>query len=236
MRDYRNIDRYLNELSSDIYSQPPDEGHTEMIRDVFEKWIYGMDCKNVLDIGCGATAVAEQFFKLTGMYYTGISLGEDAVSAQILDKNVYDMDMSFLDFEDESFDLVWCRHTLEHSPMPLLTLMEFHRVSREWLCLIMPNPHYYTYSGRNHYYVAEPHQVAWLLRRSGWQPVKVELNQTEFRFLCVKRPRVGYEGYVEAPLPNKVYEFERDALEIGNSLDVTEFMKSLEVQTEVEEA
>ena len=233
MRDYSRIDKYLNELVSDVYSQPPDEGHLAMIQDVFDKWIYGMDCKSVLDIGCGSEAIAEPLFRTAGMWYTGISIGEDAVLAQSVGKNVLDMDMSFLEFDDESFDLVWCRHTLEHSPMPLLTLMEFHRVSKEWLCVIMPNPQYYTYSGRNHYYVAEAHQVAWLLRRAGWQPVKVELNQTEFRFLCVKQPRIGYEGYVEAPLPNTVYEFERDGLDVtGVVVDVQEFMTALETSRE----
>jgi len=28
MRDYMNIDKYLDELGKDIYPQPADEGHT----------------------------------------------------------------------------------------------------------------------------------------------------------------------------------------------------------------
>jgi ubiquinone/menaquinone biosynthesis C-methylase UbiE len=40
-------------------------------------------------------------------------------------------DQSFLEFPDGHFDLVWSRHCLEHSPMPLMTLFEYNRVVRD---------------------------------------------------------------------------------------------------------
>jgi SAM-dependent methyltransferase len=210
MRNWQHMDAYLDELSQDVYSQPVDRGHTGMIWDVFYKWIQGLGFTSVLDVGCGANAVAQSFF--LGKEYTGISLGDDAILAQGQGKNVLDMDMSFMDFPEDSFDLVWCRHTFEHSPVPLLTLMEFHRVAKTWLCLIVPNPNRFTWAGRNHYSVTEPRQLVWLLRRAGWKPEKIELNSEEFRFLCAKSPRVSYEGYAEAPLDHKIYAFERDDL------------------------
>ncbi len=219
MRDFSNINRYLDELSQDIYSQPEDDGHTEMIRDVFSKWTWMLAAESVLDVGCGAEQVAKKFFDELQVEYTGISLGEE---------NQIQMDMSFLDFEDESFELIWCRHVLEHSPMPLLTLMEFHRVSSGSLCLIMPNPSHFTFTGRNHYYVAERHQIAWLLRRAGWQIVEMEFTSEEFRFMCVKQPRISYEGYVSAPLDAKVYQFERDGLVDDQIIDTEQAMKDME--------
>lgn len=201
MRDYKNIDRYLNELSQDIYSQPEDDGHTEMIQDVFNKWIYKLGFGNVLDVGCGSEAVAKQFFDKVSVQYTGISLGE---------ANQIQMDMSFLEFEDNSFDMIWSRHVLEHSVMPLITLMEWHRVSSQYLCLIVPNPRHYGFIGRNHYFVSSQQQLIWWLRRAGWRPLEVELTNHEYRFLCLKHPRVGHEGYAQVPLPNPIYEFERD--------------------------
>jgi ubiquinone/menaquinone biosynthesis C-methylase UbiE len=50
------------------------------------------------------------------------------------------MDQSFLDFEDDSFDLVWARHVIEHSFMPLYTLTEFKRVLRPGAILYMEVP------------------------------------------------------------------------------------------------
>jgi len=41
------------------------------------------------------------------------------------------MDQSFLDLPANSFDLLYARHVLEHSPFPLLTLFEFNRVMKE---------------------------------------------------------------------------------------------------------
>lgn len=217
MRNYQNIDRYLTELSRDIYPQPQDSGHTDMIEDVFERWIRELPIARVLDVGCGATQVAKQFFDKIKVDYWGISLGDDAAGA-------IKMDMSFLSFPDSVFDLVWCRHTLEHSPMPLLTLMELHRVSRNFLCLIVPNPDYFTYAGRNHYAVSDERHTVWLLRRAGWRPLRVQLGHEEYRFLCKKEPRIGYEGYAPSPLPHNIYAFERDLLVNDQDVDVEQWM------------
>ena len=36
MRDYTHFDKYLNNIYSDIYEQPPDEGHTEFAKVAIE--------------------------------------------------------------------------------------------------------------------------------------------------------------------------------------------------------
>ena len=40
------------------------------------------------------------------------------------------MDMHAIDRIDSTYDVVWCRHALEHSPMPAFVLSEFRRVLR----------------------------------------------------------------------------------------------------------
>lgn len=223
MRDYKNIDLYLDELAQDIYPQPEDEGHNDMIKDVFDKFLFGLSFDKVLDVGCGSTTTFKRLLSPRTLYI-GISLG---------DEHSIIMDMSFIEFKDNCFDLIWCRHTLEHSPMPLLTLMEFHRVGNKYLCLIMPNPKHYTFVGRNHYYVAESHQIGWLLRRAGWKVEKFEGDAMEFRFLCTKQPRIGYEGYSTAPVDHKIYAAERDCFDIrGTVVDVNEAMKKEETINE----
>ena len=92
--------------------------------------------------------------------------------------------------------------------MPLLTLMEWHRVAKKYLMLILPNPDYYTYLGRNHYSVMDKQQAKWLLRRSGSKWFKKFSEYTELRFLC-KMPRISSEGYVDK-LSYEVYKGDRD--------------------------
>lgn len=198
MRDYSRIEIYLNSLiENDLYPQPEtDDEHPNMTRGVIDKWFSRLTtCKSVLDVGCG-TGFAQPMFEKFGVEYTGVCLGEDYLVAIEKGRNVKRMDFSFLEFPDESHDLVWSRHSLEHSPMPLLTLMEWRRVSRQWLGLIMPHPIHYTYKGKNHYSVLEHGQILNLLDRAGWKVLWNELGyiQTddnprqvhEFQFFCEK--------------------------------------------------
>jgi ubiquinone/menaquinone biosynthesis C-methylase UbiE len=189
MRDFRNINRYLNTLMLDDYGQPPDEGHEEMIKEVMDKLVSHMDSKSVLDVGCGATAIAEPYFTKRGIEYTGVSLGKDAELAKQAGKNVFKADQAFLDmFEDESFDLIWARHVVEHSPMPLLSLFEFYRVSRAHLILIVPKPSFFGRFGKQHYSVLYDDQWKFLLERAGWGVIwEDDSNPQEYRFLSEKK-------------------------------------------------
>lgn len=168
MRNWEHHDSYINKLYDDIYPQPDDSGHTELARKVIDNWMSRMTtCKSVLDVGCG-TGFCQPMFEKWNVQYEGICLGEDYIEATNHGRNVKKMDFNFLDYEDNSFDLIFSRHSLEHSPMPLLTIMEWARVSKNWLGLIMPNPEWYTYVGHNHYSVANLEQIKNWLDVAGW--------------------------------------------------------------------
>lgn len=205
MRNWDLIDQYYEELLADTYGQPEDAGHTDMAEDVIVKWMPKIsDAKSVLDVGCG-TGFCSQFFIQYKMEYTGIAVGVSSETPKILD---LDYNFSMLPFE--SYDLIFSRHSLEHSPFALFTLMEWHRIAKKYLILVLPNPDYYTFIGRNHYSVMERQQVKWLLRRAGWKLLDKDYTEyTELRFLCEKMPRVGPEGYVQR-LTEEVYEKDRD--------------------------
>lgn len=176
MRNYQNIDSYLNKLTMDIYPQPPDEGHSGLAYKVISHWMSRLpSCKTVLDAGCG-TGFCQDFFEKHGVYYEGVCLGEDFIAATSDERRVQAMDFSFLDYPDETFDLVFSRHSLEHSPMPLLTLMEWRRVSKQWLGLVLPTPDWYSYAGRNHYYVLQNEQWVNLLNCAGWSVIWNEVD------------------------------------------------------------
>lgn len=199
MRNWSHIDHYLNKLYSDIYPQPEDPGHTEMSRAVIDRWMSSMTtCHSVLDVGCG-TGFCQPLFEKWNVQYEGVCLGDDFVKGLELGRRVTKMDFSFLDYPDGSFDMIFSRHSLEHSPMPLLTLMEWHRVSRNWLGLVLPHPDWYTFAGRNHYSVMNIEQINNILDIAGWAPIwnrvderlfderKGETRHHEFQIMCEKK-------------------------------------------------
>lgn len=208
-RDFHNFYHYYAELlEQDIYPQPEDVGHTILTQEVIDTIVKIADFASVLDVGCGE-AFAQSMFNVHNILYEGVCLGDDYYLAHNDGKNVKEMDYNFLLYPDESFDLIFSRHSLEHSPFPIISLMEWHRVSRHLLCLIVPNPKHYTYLGRNHYSVAPLQQNRWWLRRAGWHIIWAETTDQEFRFLCEKKDRIGYEGWASNPVDYRVYEEDR---------------------------
>jgi SAM-dependent methyltransferase len=177
MRNWEHHDSYINKLYGDVYPQPEDVGHRKLADKVINYWMSRMTtCQSVLDVGCG-TGFCQDFFKRWNVQYEGICLGEDYIQATSLGRNVKMMDFNFLDYEDNSFDLIFSRHSLEHSPMPLLTLMEWARVSKNWLGLVLPAPEWYTYKGKNHYSVMNHEQIENLLDVAGWKVLWENVDQ-----------------------------------------------------------
>lgn len=200
LRNYFHIDGYLNELGEDIYPQPPDKIHTELSKTVIDTWIPKISVKSVLDVGCGE-AFCQKFFEDHGLEYLGVCLGEDFNEAVKLGRHVLEEDFHFLPHGDETFDLIFARHALEHSPMPLLALMEWHRVGRKHLIVVLPKPKFWLFVGRNHYSVVTDSQAKFLLHRSGWEIIEEDHeHEWEYRYLCRKVERVfdPKEGYLWA--------------------------------------
>lgn len=196
-RDYLFIDKYLDELQEDIYPQPPDPEHTKQAKYVIDKWIPEIKPFDVLDVGCGE-GFCQPFFKAHGVLYKGICLGKDVVRAKKKGRSVVEGDFHFIDSGGEIYDLIFARHALEHSPMPILALMEWHRIARYNLILVLPKPKFWLFIGRNHYSVVTSSQARFLLHRSGWKILKEDFDHKwEYRFLCekVERKFDPKEGY-----------------------------------------
>jgi SAM-dependent methyltransferase len=224
-RDYNNFDLYYEELLTDIYPQPIDDGHLKAMMDIITRWIIPINPWGILDAGCGQ-GDAEDIFKSFGIPYLGIAYGGDVEVAKYLNRRVIERDFTFTGLPSMDFSLVFARHSLEHSSCPLMTLMEWWRVSERWLCLVIPNPEHYKYVGRNHYSVMNATQAAWILRRAGWKLRKVYIGPEEMWYLCEKEQRIGYEGWATAPLNNHIYEFERDLGNIQGEVDVKQYFES----------
>jgi len=202
MRDYSKIDKYLTDLIKDVYPQSLDETHTNQTKTVFFSFISNLiqegKVKTVLDAGCGQ-GNAFSIFNKSGVEIIGIGIGNDNKEAKknFPDFDVREMDMHFLEFPDEHFDMVFARHILEHSPMPLLALMEWHRVTRPegYLVVVVPHHENVVQGGINHYYMLSPVQWKVLFRRSRWKLINEDYTDiTEFRFL-LERIDTVYDIY-----------------------------------------
>lgn len=190
MRDYRHIERYLTELQSDVYPQPPDDATQGLIVQLAEQWLPHLEkLTSILDVGCAqgqAIPVLEKYCSRV----VGATLGTDAMTASHMGHMVYLADMTFLPFGDGEFKMLWCRHVLEHSPMPLLTLMEWLRVARQWAVVVVPSISHHGYGGGQHYYMLEPKQWQTLFKRAGWKVLWNDFNcDLEYRYFLEKAER-----------------------------------------------
>jgi len=190
MRDYRHLERYLNELSSDVYAQPPDDATQLLIEQVITQWVSRLEeLDSVLDVGCAQGQAIPALEKHCDRV-VGVTLGNDAMLASHAGHHVYLADMTFLPFGPGEFKLLWCRHVLEHSPMPLLTLMEWHRVARQWCIVIVPSIAFHGYGEGQHYYILHPDQWKVLFKRAGWSVLWEDLNYPiEHRWLLERTDR-----------------------------------------------
>jgi SAM-dependent methyltransferase len=225
MKKYRDFVRHLARLETDIYEQPPDDAHIEWSLEALD-WIMTTiyvdgvpdDLKpSVLDVGCGQGFMCDPF-KKKGFRWYGVTRGEDVKKARAHLHSlghflllVQDMDMTFLEFGDEVFDLVYARHVLEHSPFPIITLMEWHRITKPGghLCFVAPAPHTWTQQGKNHYSLVRKELLEWWLKRSGWEPVhEFVFNNREGSFLKHLEPfQQSLEGKdIHGHPPEKVLE------------------------------
>lgn len=169
---------FLEKVEAETYPETPMNIHTEItelaIKHLHELCHIGEGVK-VLDVGCGQ-GPALRHFKSAGAEAIGITLNQTDVDVcRSLGFNVQKMDQSFLDFEQQSFDVIWARHVLEHSVMPLFTLCEFNRVLKKDGMLYIEVPGADTDAGHawnsNHYSVFSRNSWLALLSKSGFECV-----------------------------------------------------------------
>lgn len=101
----------------------------------------GTAVNSVLEFGCGTGAVLAQLACLgVGSRHVGVDLADPdahrdpgASSLELMR-----FDGKLLPFEDDTFDLVFASHVIEHVPDPRAALAEMARVAKRWLYVEVP--------------------------------------------------------------------------------------------------
>ncbi|HEX6508017.1 MAG TPA: class I SAM-dependent methyltransferase [Chloroflexota bacterium] len=172
--DVQKLEEFLDKIAGDIYPEPPSEPHVsitdQMIDFLADKYL--APHSRILDIGCGQGQALLRFAS-KGHSPLGINLNQvDLATCRQKGLDVLEMDESFLDLPDEEFDLVWCRHCLEHSVFPYFTLDGFYRVlkSQGHLYVEVPAPDTSSrhQTNRNHYSVLGKSMWLDLMARIGF--------------------------------------------------------------------
>lgn len=157
----------------DIYPEPASELHQQITGMAIEKLsrLTPLPGKKILDCGCGQ-GVALGVFASRGADATGLTFGEDFQQCLSLGFKAMEMDQSFLDFDPGTFDIVWCRHALEHSFFPFFTLSGFFSVLKPGGLLYVEVPAPGTAAkhetNRNHYSCFTASAWSSLFERSGF--------------------------------------------------------------------
>lgn len=138
----KRLEVFLQSCAEAAYTEDPGSlaFHSAIAKGVWEKvkpFFLPLEGKTVLDVGC-ANGFAQQMFTKDGIDradYTGITCSEadarDCGARGI--PNIVQLDMHDIALLSEDclpFDLVWARHVMEHSPVPLFVLQEIRRLLR----------------------------------------------------------------------------------------------------------
>lgn len=178
LRNYARLYDFVRErISSDIYPEPPSQLHTDISKKMIMELSNLVPLKgaHVLDCGCGQ-GYALEIFRELGATAVGTTFGEDHAICIKKGLEVYEMDQSFLEFQPKTFDVIWCRHALEHSLFPLFTLRGFFETLKSdgILYLEMPAPDTAARheTNRNHYSCFSKNAWVSLIERSGFTIIK----------------------------------------------------------------
>jgi len=140
----------------------------------------------VLDVGAG-DCVSYELLKDKVAEWEGINKGIDLTNTKNT-HNIKDMDMHFLDYGDNQFDLVLCINVLEHAYCPLLVLFEIARVTTHYAYFQIPVPAALggipAYEENpDHYYIQSTLMWEKLFYKAGFGIVKKDELGGEYRYL-----------------------------------------------------
>lgn len=199
---------YYDHVLSQVYSEGESPYHDEVTKDVIKRFVDPLGIPKtgrILDLGCGPGYFLREMKSRGYQNVVGLTLSRDDI--EICTANGYQVehrDMNFLSEADESVNFLFCRHSLEHSPFPYITLLEYNRVLRPggFIYIEVPQPDCEREHEKNlnHYSILGRTMWLTLFRRAGfdcsWYDYEVPIHFTDGRgtvlekfyiFVCKKR-------------------------------------------------
>ena len=131
----------------------------------------------ILDLGCGPGYFLDEMKARGYTNLTGVTLSPDDIKlCESKGHVIKQYDLSFLSqkdgYYDESINFIFLRHSLEHSPWPILSLIEYNRIlkqgSKIYIEVPAPNCERKHEWNLNHYSILGEQQLAALLNRTGF--------------------------------------------------------------------
>lgn len=173
-RELESFKNFLDVVRKHIYSEPETQLHNSVMDEIIPKIIreHGMHGP-LLDVGCGNGGAMERMQNLGLTDLTGLTLShDDAEAARTKGFHVDEIDMSFTEYADTQFAWLFVRHALEHSPFPLLTLLEFYRIlaqgGKAYIEMPSPKCSRLLEAYDNHYSIMGMRQWSELMKRAGF--------------------------------------------------------------------
>jgi SAM-dependent methyltransferase len=184
--------KFYNEwlYTAHIYDEGDSGFHKELTTQVVETYVDPLNLSKdskILDLGCGPGYFLDEMKSRGYTDVTGVTVSPgDIQLCEQKGHSIKKYDISFLPqsegYHDESVDFIFLRHTLEHSPYPIFSLMEYNRVLKQnaKIYIEVPQPdcerrHEFNL---NHYSIFGHNQLAALLNRTGFDIEK--FNNFEF--------------------------------------------------------
>lgn len=175
--------KFYNEwlYTAHIYDEGDSKIHQQLTSKVVQDYIDPLNLpldSLILDLGCGPGYFLDEMRQRGYTNLTGVTLSPDDIRiCEEKGHTIKRYDFSFLPqrdgYYDESVDFIFLRHTLEHSPYPIFTLMEYNRVlkqgSRIYIEVPQPECDRQHETNPNHYSILGKSQLAALLERTGFK-------------------------------------------------------------------
>lgn len=196
---------YYDHVLGTVYTEGESSFHQAVTNDVIDRFIQpmGLDqSAKILDLGCGPGYFLDRMKELGYNNTEGVTLSIDDHNTCVAHGHrIRRADMNFLADRDETVDMLFCRHSLEHSPFPYITLLEYNRVLRPGgrLYVEVPQPdcEQQHENNRNHFSILGRTMWLSLLQRTGF-----DVTWHEYQF-----PITFQDGREPASVLEKYYIF-----------------------------
>ena len=188
--------KFYNEwlYTAHIYDEGDSQMHKGLTEEVTRQYIDPLNLpKNskILDLGCGPGYFLDEMKTRGYTDVTGVTLSPgDIKICEEKGHTIKKYDLSFIPqsegYYDESVDMIFLRHALEHSPYPIFSLMEYNRILKQFgkIYIEVPQPgcERMHETNLNHYSILGKEQLAALIVRTGFNIDRFENFEFDVNF------------------------------------------------------